>query len=142
MVSPPPLIFGYSHHIKQMSLRLLLNAIEAIARTEPPAGGHRIVVETALSNDSDGRDWVHIAISDTGGGIAPADLTRIFDPGYTTKVENGTVRGLGMGLYVSHGLAQTLGGTIDVASELGQGSRFTIRLPAEAAKESAVASDE
>jgi len=85
---------------------------------------------------------VHIAISDTGGGIAPADLTRIFDPGYTTKVENGTVRGLGMGLYVSYGLAQTHGGTIDVESKLGQGSRFTVRLPAETGKESTVASDE
>ena len=142
LASPPPLVFGYSHQIKQVLLKLLLNANEAIACTEPPTGGHGIVVETTLSSDSDSRDWVHIAISDTGGGIAPADLTRIFDPGYTTKVENGTVRGLGMGLYVSYGLAQTHGGTIDVESKLGQGSRFTVRLPAETEKESTVASDE
>jgi two-component system NtrC family sensor kinase len=124
-----------------MLLNLLFNADEAMALVEPPRGGHKISVETLMHSD-DGQDEVTIIISDTGGGIAPADMTRIFDPSYTTKIENGKVRGLGMGLYVSYGLAQAHGGTIDVESLLGQGSRFIICLPAEAKGESAKASDE
>ena len=141
LASPPPLVFGHSHQIRQMLLNLLFNADEAMALVEPPRGGHRISVETLVHSD-DGQDEVTIIISDTGGGIAPADMTRIFDPSYTTKIENGKVRGLGMGLYVSYGLAQAHGGTIDVESLLGQGSRFIICLPAEAKEEGATATDE
>lgn len=142
LASPPPLVSGYSHQIKQIVLNLLLNACEAIARVEPPAEGHKVSIKTSVSHDDDGEIWTHIVVHDTGGGIEPADLTRIFDPGYTTKVEDGTVRGLGMGLYISYGLAQTHGGTIDVESQLGQGSCFTVRLPVERAKEGVAASDE
>lgn len=131
LASPPPIIFGYSHQIKQMLLNLLFNAHEAIARVEPPVKGHEISVETFISQEGENGIWVHIAVCDTGGGIDPIHLPCIFDPGYTTKVENGTIRGLGMGLYVSYGLAQAHGGTIRVKSEPGQGSCFTIRLPVE-----------
>ncbi len=139
LASPPPFVWGYSHQIRQALLNLLLNADEAIVRAEPPAEGHRIVVRTCLSHEDGDETWMHIVVRDTGDGIEPANLTRIFDPGYTTKIEDGVVRGLGMGLYVSYGLAQAHGGSIDVESQPGQGSCFTIHLPVERAKESSSA---
>lgn len=131
LASPPSLVWGYSHQIKQILLNLLLNADEAVARTDPPAEGHKITIKTSTSREDDGETWVHVTVCDTGGGIEPADLPRIFDPGYTTKIKDGIVRGLGMGLYVSYGLVQAHGGTIEVESRFGQGSCFTVRLPAE-----------
>jgi two-component system NtrC family sensor kinase len=131
LASPPAVVSGYAHQIRQMVLHLLFNASEAIARAEPPAAGHTIQIETFVSDRGKQTAWAHIAVSDTGDGIEPANLTRVFDPGFTTKVEEGTMRGLGMGLYLSHGLAQAHGGTINVESQVGRGSRFTIRLPIE-----------
>ena len=69
---------------------------------------------------------MRIAFADTGPGI-PADiLGRIFDPFFTTKPE---VSGTGLGLSVSLGIVQSHGGTIEVASEVGRGSTFTVTLP-------------
>lgn len=140
--SPSAQVWGCAEQIKQILLNLLVNACEATARVTPPPGGHKIVVETFLSRRGEDGQWVSIVISDTGSGIEPDDLPRIFDPGYTTKVENGTVRGLGMGLYASHGLVRAYGGDIDVESQPGRGSRFTIRLPAETTKESVAETNE
>jgi len=67
-----------------------------------------------------------IVVTDTGTGIAPADLGNVFDPFYTTK-EVG--RGLGLGLAISYGLVRDLGGAISVRSSPEQGSTFTVRLP-------------
>lgn len=140
--TPPPLIWGYSHQIKQCLLNLLLNANEAIVRAGPRSGGHKITIGTSVSREDNAEIWTHIVVCDTGDGIELANLTRIFDPGYTTKVEGGIVRGLGMGLYLSYGLAQVHGGTIDVESQPGQGSCFTIHLPAQGVKEGVTTPDE
>ena len=71
-------------------------------------------------------DIVNVQISDNGVGIPHENLQRIFDPGFTTK---GVGVGTGLGLSICFKIAQDHGGTIDVESELGKGSTFTIRLP-------------
>jgi len=70
---------------------------------------------------------VAVRITDTGRGIDAAHLARIFDPFFTTRgVGDGT--GMGMGLAVCRGIVTRHGGTIDVDSEPGQGTTFTVRL--------------
>jgi signal transduction histidine kinase len=96
----------------------------------------RRVLEEALDAvDSSGRvkltgrsagDDVVITVADTGGGIAPDDLRRIFEPFYTTK---GRGKGTGLGLAICRELVAALGGAITVESAPGAGSTFTVRLP-------------
>jgi len=71
------------------------------------------------------RDHIEIKISDTGKGIPPSDLPKIFDLFYTTK----GAKGLGFGLWRDRILIKKLGGELDVQSEVGKGSAFTIRIP-------------
>lgn len=71
------------------------------------------------------RPCVELTITDTGVGIPPEDLARIFEPFFSTK----ETRGAGLGLAVTWGIVEAHGGTIDVVSEVGTGSRFTVRLP-------------
>ncbi len=73
-------------------------------------------------------DWIDLHYSDNGTGIPPDDLKRIYDPFFTTKRGSG---GSGLGLHIVYNLVQQiLGGTIEVASEIGAGTRFTVRFPA------------
>lgn len=72
-------------------------------------------------------NYLQLTISDTGCGMTPELVARIFDPYFTTKDVG---KGSGMGLAVVHGIVQSLGGTIDVESESGQGTVFNIFLPA------------
>jgi signal transduction histidine kinase len=69
---------------------------------------------------------VGIAVKDTGTGITPENMARIFEPLFTTKS-----KGIGLGLAVSRKLAEANGGRIEVKSELGRGSTFTLFLPVE-----------
>lgn len=101
--------------IGQVVLNLLLNAIHAI---EPPGKVH---VATRNAGKT-----VDIDIADTGSGIAPEHLNKIFDPFYTTK---DALKGTGLGLAVSYGIIKKHGGDIKVASEVGKGTTFTVRLP-------------
>ena len=80
-------------------------------------------------------DWLIFQVSDTGIGMSPAQLEQIFEA--FTQVDMSTRRkygGIGLGLAITHDLCRLMDGDIAVASELGQGSRFTVRLPAEVAK--------
>jgi two-component system NtrC family sensor kinase len=74
------------------------------------------------------RPCVELAVADTGVGIPPEDLPHLFEPFFSTK---GT-RGTGLGLAVTWGIVEGHEGTIEVASEVGKGSRFTVRLPLQA----------
>ncbi|UCG23549.1 MAG: response regulator [Chloroflexota bacterium] len=72
-------------------------------------------------------DWIRLTVSDTGRGIPPESLSRIFEPFYTTKPTN---QGTGLGLAQVYGIVKLHDGFIDVNSQLGQGTTFTLYLPA------------
>jgi signal transduction histidine kinase len=95
---------------------LLLNARDAI-----PAGGS-IRISTLPADDHS----LTIEVSDSGIGIAPENVAKIYDPFYTTK---GVGRGTGLGLAVSYGIVQEHSGHISVESTPGQGTKFRITLP-------------
>lgn len=110
-----PLITTDSNQLQQVVLNLLENAIDAIGED----GSIR------LATRRDG-DHVTMEISDTGEGIAKEYLTRVFDPFFTTKSAG---EGTGLGLSIVYSTLNKLGGTIDVRSEPGRGTTFTIGLP-------------
>ncbi len=119
-VPPTIRVACVSSQISQVILNLLVNAIQAVESADRPEGG-RVMVRARETDDT-----VSIAVSDNGGGIAPEDVPRLFDPFFTTKVVG---EGTGLGLSISHGIVNGHGGRIDVASEPGRGSTFTIVLP-------------
>jgi len=112
-----PTVSLSANRIKQVLINLFTNAIKAMS------GGGRLVVEASVCEDA---CFVQIAITDTGTGIPPTVLPRVFDPFFTT---NQTGEGAGLGLSVSYSIIKRHGGTIGVTSEVGVGSTFTVRLP-------------
>ena len=110
-----PPISCHPNQINQVFMNLLVNASQAIKEEGT------ITIRTFREGDI-----VNVQFSDTGTGIPPEDLSRIFDPGFTTK---GVGVGTGLGLSICFKIAQDHGGRIDVASEVGKGSTFTVRLP-------------
>ncbi|HEV8672461.1 MAG TPA: ATP-binding protein [Methylomirabilota bacterium] len=113
-VGLPPVEVDVSR-MKQVFLNIINNAVYAMK-----AGG-ALTLETRLADG-----MVNVDFTDTGLGIAPEHLDKIFDPFFTTKP---AVSGTGLGLSVSLGIVQSHGGTIDVQSQIGRGSTFTVRLP-------------
>jgi len=101
--------------INQVFLNLLVNAAHAIEERGT------ITIRTGAA---DGQVWVEIA--DTGKGIAPEHMKRIFDPFFTTKPVG---KGTGLGLSLSYGIVQKHGGSIEVQSKPGEGTRFRVVLP-------------
>jgi PAS domain S-box-containing protein len=99
----------------QVFLNLTLNALEAMP------GGGRLRIGTDCTGDP---AWVRVTFADTGSGIAPDDLSHVFEPFYTTKTE-----GLGLGLYITRNIIEEHGGRIEVESLLGEGTTFTMWLP-------------
>ena len=119
-----PLLLLDTTRLKQVWLNLFVNALQAM-----PHGG-RLAVTTEWLPVPAGRPGdreVAIRIGDTGTGIPPTVLPRIFEPFYTTKP---TGQGTGLGLSVSLGIVQDHGGTIDVDTQQGKGTTFTVWLPA------------
>ncbi|MBA3321766.1 MAG: PAS domain S-box protein [Pyrinomonadaceae bacterium] len=112
-----PKVFANSGKLQQVFTNLILNARDAIV------DGGRITLSTSV-NDAD--DSVIIQVTDTGIGIAPENVARIYDPFFTTK---GVGRGTGLGLAVSYGIVQEHAGHISVTSQPGQGTTFRITLP-------------
>ncbi len=106
--------------IHQAFLNIVMNAEQAIAATGRPG---RIDVTTATAGDR----GIIVTVRDTGGGISPDVLTRIFEPFYTTK-EVG--KGTGLGLAIAYGIVQEHGGQIVAANHPEGGAVFTIELPA------------
>ena len=114
------------NQIQQAVTNLVVNAIQAT----PDGGTVEVAVGRAAAGSDDPGNRVLLRVRDSGHGIAPDDLPRVFEPFFTTKdVGEGT----GLGLAVAYGIVREHGGWIEVESELGKGSRFTIVLPASAA---------
>jgi PAS domain S-box-containing protein len=113
-----PHVRGVADQLKQVLLNLVLNAAEAISE------GGLLHVQTYLSDDHGrGRNLI-LAITDTGYGIPPEQLPRIFDGLHTTKE-----RGMGLGLYTSKAIVDRHLGRMTVQSQVGEGTTFTITLP-------------
>lgn len=115
-----PTVNADASQLQQVIMNLLVNAFDAIGSQ----GG--TITLTTKPVRAEGRDYVQVDITDTGCGIAEENLSKIFDPFYSTKDQKGT----GLGLAVVWGIVDNHGGTISVDSKLGEGSTFTIRLPA------------
>jgi signal transduction histidine kinase len=112
-----PKIQCFAAKVHQALLNLVVNAIDACER------GGTVTVRTRPAHDG----GALLIVEDNGRGIDPAIRGKIFDPFFTTKPVG---QGTGLGLSISYGIARAHGGTIEVESEPGKGSRFTIRLPA------------
>lgn len=110
-----PLLFADAGQLEQVLVNLVMNAAEA-----QPDGGTITVRARAEANQ------VVLEVEDAGGGIEPAHLEHVFDPFFTTKDET---KGVGLGLSVVYGIVEAHGGTIEVESKLGRGTRFRVRLP-------------
>jgi CheY-like chemotaxis protein/anti-sigma regulatory factor (Ser/Thr protein kinase) len=103
----------------QVFLNLLVNACEAVEPGNPDQNSISV-----SCREVDG--FVEVTVRDTGVGIPPGDIHRIFDLFYTTKPVG---VGTGLGLSICHDLVEALGGSIHVASEIGAGTEFRVRLP-------------
>jgi two-component system, NtrC family, sensor kinase len=116
-----PAVLGDGSRLAQVFVNLLVNAAQALPDGE--ASRHEVKVVVAAAAD----DWVHVEVSDDGPGIPTDVIGRIFDPFFTTK---GVGEGTGLGLSICHGILASMGGRIEVASEVGRGTTFRVRLPA------------
>ncbi|MFC1717743.1 sensor histidine kinase [Candidatus Poribacteria bacterium] len=109
-----PPIQCYPNELNQMFMNLFMNSAQAIE--------DRGTIKIATSADE---EQIYVSISDTGKGIAPEDLNKIFDPGFTSQK---TV-GKGLGLPIVYNIVQKHNGSIDIESEVGRGTEFTVALP-------------
>ena len=119
-IGPMPSVLASEGKLSQVFLNLLVNAAHAIDEGNVP--NNQITVRAWPEADQ-----ICVEIIDTGKGIAPENLQKIFEPFYTTK---GVGVGSGLGLSISRNILSEFGGSLSVTSELGTGSRFLVRLPA------------
>jgi two-component system, NtrC family, sensor kinase len=122
LAASAPIVLGIEYKLQQVFLNLFLNARDAM-----PKGGWLTIV-TRSSDDS-----ATIEVADTGSGIPADQLSRIYDPFFTTKDIG---KGTGLGLSITYGIVQEHGGSIACDSAMGQGTRFTLTLPLVAARHS------
>ncbi|MCX7669523.1 MAG: cell wall metabolism sensor histidine kinase WalK, partial [Anaerolineae bacterium] len=112
------LVLGDPDRLRQLLLNLVDNALKYT-----PAGGE--VTLTLRRRDG----WVQVIVEDTGIGISPEDLPHIFERHYRADRSRSRSGGHGLGLAIAQWIAQAHDGRIEVTSELGKGSRFTVWLP-------------
>jgi len=112
-VQDMPIIVADETKLKQVFLNIILNAAQAME------GNGKLTISTIID-----KKHIKVKIQDTGPGITPENMGKLFSPFFTTK-EKGT----GLGLAISYGIVERHGGKIDVDSELGKGSTFIISLP-------------
>jgi PAS domain S-box-containing protein len=120
-----PLVHCSPQQLKQVFLNLVVNAAQAVET------GGRIVVATRA-----GGGFAEVDVADSGPGIPPEIRDRIFDPFFTTKAVG---EGTGLGLGIAYQIVRSHGGSIEVESEPGLWTRFTVRLPLGAPEEPAAA---
>lgn len=111
-----PSVSADSNQLQQVFLNLTVNAIQAMGH------GGTLTIRTSLDENG----WVAVSVEDTGCGITDENMENLFTPFFTTKEE---VKGVGLGLSVSYGIIESHGGIIEVDSEPGKGSVFTVHLP-------------
>jgi two-component system NtrC family sensor kinase len=114
--APPVLVLGCDGELQQVLTNLLVNALQAMSER-----GGRLTVRLAADPAN-----VRVTVEDTGPGIPPERLGKVFEPFYSTKLASG---GTGLGLAISHDIVRRHGGSLSVASEPGSGARFTLELP-------------
>jgi two-component system NtrC family sensor kinase len=112
----PPIMANKSE-LQQVLLNIVMNASQAMGEQGT------LTLATRMAEE----DSVELTISDTGHGIPPEQIEHVFDPFFTTKSQG---EGTGLGLSIAFGIVTKHRGTISVESEVGRGTRFTIRLPA------------
>lgn len=110
-------VFLPEGEVKQVLYNLIRNAIQA------SSAGDRVTIEIAAAEED-----IRIVVSDNGEGIAAESLPRLFDPFFTTKSDQPGM-GMGLGLSVSRSLVEAMGGTIEVETAVGEGSRFIVTFP-------------
>lgn len=110
-----PRVLADSGQIRQVLMDMITNSIQSMLEKG------EIIIKTSLSHG-----YVEISISDNGWGIPQENLGKIFDPFFTTK---GPGEGTGLGLSICYGIIQRHNGSIEVESEVGIGTKFTIKLP-------------
>ena len=128
-----PAVQGDPVQLEQVAMNLLMNASEAL--DDRPGAIRASLVETNLDADEIARRFpgfelapgrfLSLSVADTGSGMSPEVMERIFDPFFTTKT-----LGRGLGLSALRGILQAHGGAVEVQSELGRGTTFTLVLPA------------
>jgi signal transduction histidine kinase len=107
--------------LKQILLNLLSNACKFTKEGE---------VKLRARGVANGRDWIELAVADTGIGMTPEQQAKLFDE--FTQADATTAQrfgGTGLGLAITRKLARMMGGDVTVTSELGKGAVFTVRLP-------------
>jgi CheY-like chemotaxis protein/anti-sigma regulatory factor (Ser/Thr protein kinase) len=122
-VAAVPAVHADPLRVKQVLLNLVSNAIKYNRR----AGSVRVSVSAT------DRGTVRVAVSDTGPGIAPEALGRLFSPFERLGADQGAVEGSGLGLVVTKGLVDAMGGRLDVESTVGTGTTFAFELPVDEA---------
>ena len=113
-----PVFKGSINKLEQVLMNLIMNASEAIGAAEG-----KIIISTSFDAQ---KEEIVLSVSDNGCGIADSDKKNIFDPFYTTKRNSG---GTGLGLSISYGIVKEHGGSIEVESKPGKGTKFTVRIP-------------
>ena len=112
-----------SEKVKQVILNLLANALDFT-----PQGG-KIEVVTRHQLEKDGHHSAVIEVKDSGVGIPPTDINKVFDPYFTTKHKSSMHKGTGLGLFIAHQHIQDHGGTIEVSSSVDKGATFIVTIP-------------
>jgi len=117
----PARVLGDAGQLEQVFLNLLLNALQAM----PGEGRIEVAVTPWLPpSGGAGSPGVQVLVTDTGPGIPPDQLRRVFDPFYTTKKD-----GTGLGLAICHGIIEQHRGELQLQSEVGKGTTASVRLP-------------
>lgn len=117
-------VMAQPSNLYQITMNLCTNAFHAMQET---GGTLTIRLQAEPGNDGSPTPYCRLSVQDTGTGMDPDTMKRIFEPYFTTKPEG---QGSGMGLAVVHGIIQSLGGSIHVDSTPGEGTEIHVRLPA------------
>lgn len=115
-----PLVTCYASQINQVFMNILTNAVQAIE------GPGNIWIATQVQKNPDGQEMVRVSFQDSGKGMTPVVMEKIFDPFFSTK---GIGQGTGLGLSISYGIIQSHGGDIQVKSQVGIGTEFIVTIP-------------